>query len=123
MCAVYIPTLSRYSSLEKIVPAWLEQDVPVILMVDPSELKEHIRFRDSKGWRIYVDIARVPRNGMGIGYKRKHCVMHAYDMGYDSFIMSDDDHKPRADSDVQLLLDEAEKPCVLGIGAVVQIYA
>lgn len=123
MGAVYIPTLSRYDSLEKIVPAWLEQDVPVILAVDPHELKEHVRFRDRKGWRSLVGITPVPRSGKGIGYKRMHCVTHAYEMGWDSIVMSDDDHKPRERCDVTFLMDEAEKPGVLGVGAVIQIYA
>lgn len=121
--AVYIPTLSRYDSLEKIVPAWLEQYVPIVLVVDPSELKEHIRFRDVHNWRPGVLIACVPKNRMGIGYKRRFCVQHAYDRGYDAFIMSDDDHKPREDSDVYRLLEEAQKPGVLGVGATIQIYA
>lgn len=120
--AVYIPTLSRYDSLEKIVPAWIEQDMQIILVVDPSELKEHVHFRNSQGWQGLVSIAVVGRNGKGIGYKRHYCVMHASSSGYPAFIMSDDDHKPRDGTDVALLLDEAAKPGVLGVGATIQIY-
>lgn len=123
MCAVYIPTLSRYDSLEKIVPAWLEQYVPIILVVDPSELKAHKRFRDERPWYPMVKIACVPKNGMGIGYKRRYCVTHAHEAGYDAIIMSDDDHKPRVSTDVYDLLDEAVKPGVLGVGATIQIYS
>jgi hypothetical protein len=121
--AVYIPTLNRLEVLEKTVPAWLVHDVPVVLVVDPSELKAHMRLRDRMGWGNFVEITAVKRNGMGIGYKRRHCVTHAYEMGWDSIIMSDDDHKPRESCDAQLLIDEALEPGVLGIGAVVQIYS
>jgi hypothetical protein len=123
MMAVYIPTLSRYDSLEKIVPAWLEQDIPITLVVDPKELKAHVRFRDGKGWRGFVSIARVPFDDRGIGYKRRYCVTHAWNMGYGAIIMSDDDHKPREGTDAGWLLYEANKPGVLGVGAVIQIYA
>ena len=123
MCAVYIPTLSRYDSLEKIIPAWLEQCVPIVLVVDPKELLAHKRFRDAHDWHPMVKIAVVPKDGMGIGYKRRYCVRHAYDVGYDVIVMSDDDHKPRAGTDIYDLYDEAVKPGVLGVGATIQIYA
>jgi hypothetical protein len=121
--AVYIPTLNRLEVLEKTVPVWLDKDVPVILVVDPMERRLHVTFRNAQGWHGFVHIAAVPRNKMGIGYKRRYCVQHAYDMGWDSIIMADDDHKPRPHSDVSLLLYEALNPATLGIGAVVQIYA
>jgi len=121
--AVYIPTLNRLAALERTVPAWLDADVPVMLVVDPSELRRHVRFRNEQGWQGYVRIARVPRNGMGIGYKRRYIVQHAYDMCWDSIIMSDDDHKPRPGSPVEELLHVAARDDVLGIGATIQIYA
>jgi len=121
--AIYIPTLSRIDSLIKIMPAWLEYGYPIVLVVDPMELKQHVQFRDDQGWQGYVSIARVPFNDRGMGYKRRYCVQHAYEMGWDSIIMSDDDHKPRAGTEAGLLLNVAEKPDMLGIGATVQIYA
>jgi hypothetical protein len=123
MCAVYIPTLTRYDSLVKTVPAWLDQYQTVVLVVDPCELKAHIRFRDAHDWHPMVKIACVPKNGMGIGYKRRFCVTHAHEAGYDVIIMADDDHKPRDSTDTYCLLEEAQKPGVLGVGAVVQIYS
>jgi hypothetical protein len=123
MSAIYIPTLSRFDSLERIMPAWLDQDIPVRLVVDPAEFSHHVAFRDSMDWNGLVGIVPVPQDGRGIGYKRRYCVWHADKTGHESIIMSDDDHKPRAGTDVGLLLDFAEKPDVLGIGACVQIYS
>lgn len=121
--AVYIPTLDRLPILERTVPEWIKTGMPVYLVVDPMELKRHIVFRNDHVWHGQVGIVPVPRNGKGIGFKRRFIVQHADQMGYPSFVMADDDHKPREPGMAEELLLEAARDDVLGIGATVQIYA
>ena len=121
--AVYMPTLDRMAVLERTVPEWIKTGMAVYLVVDPSELVKHMIWRNEHIWQGLVGIVPVPQDGRGIGYKRRFIVEHADAMGYESIIMCDDDHKPRAGHDASVLLYEAMNPATLGIGAVVQIYA
>lgn len=120
MTTVYIPTMSRYGNLQKIVPAWMAQDIKVRLMVEASEHRDHVQLIAEQRWRGAVRVIPVPRANLGIGYARKFCVSHANSSGLASIIMSDDDMRPV--SDMWPLLDAAESPEVLGIGAVRSIH-
>jgi hypothetical protein len=117
---VYIPTMSRYDNLRKIVPAWLKQNIPVRLVVEAAEFSAHSSFRDEQGWKGLVRVIPAPRDHLGIGYARGFCVTHARHSGLESIIMSDDDMRPV--SDAWPLLDYAENNGVLGIGAVRGIH-
>jgi len=121
---VYVPTLSRYGTLKKTIPAWLEQEQRIILVTDPDEFEDHVRLRDEMGWVSHVRVVSLPKaaRGYGIGYKRNFIVDHADNSGHRSIIIADDDHKPVNGTDTRLLLREARRPGVLGIGAVIPIY-
>lgn len=116
---VYIPTMSRYGNLLKIVPRWLDMDIPVRIVVDPSEYQEHIRFGKQEGW-AHSDVRIIRQSGVGVGAARRSCVNHAMRSRLASVIMSDDDMKPT--SDMRPLLEESARPGVLGIGAVRGIH-
>lgn len=113
---VYIPTLSRLSNIQKIIPFWLEQDIQVRLVVEHREYRAHTILKRKNGWDSNVYILPLPLAGRGIGYARSYCVQHAKKTALDSIIMSDDDIYVHPSSDAYKLLDEAEKPGVLGIG-------
>jgi hypothetical protein len=119
---VYIPTMDRYANLEKIIPYWLEQDIEPRLIVEADERAAHFMFLADMGWRKSVRIIPVPRDGQGIGFARRYAVRHAKLAGLKSIIMSDDDMRPDHASNYHLLLEEAGKPGVLGIGAVRSIH-
>jgi len=116
---VYIPTMSRYDNLMKIVPRWLDQGIPVRLMVTQGEFQEHVIFGREAGWPLR-DVKVIMQKGIGIGAARRSCVIHARRYGLESIIMTDDDMKPV--SDARPLLTEAARPGVLGVGAVRPIH-
>lgn len=121
--AVYIPTMNRYGNLERIVPLWMEQGFRVRLVVEPTEYDEHARMIMRMGW-IGQGVSAIPVQSprRGIGYARRACVLHAAHTGRKSIIMSDDDMRPVADSDMRLLLHASAVPGVLGVGAVRGIH-
>lgn len=116
---VYIPTRNRYANLKKIIPRWLDQDFKVVLVVDQPEYNEHVYFAEQ--YYGSVEVAATPDPGRGIGYTRAWAVCHAKARRLTSIIMSDDDLRPAISSDMSMLISEAAKPSVLGIGAVRQI--
>jgi hypothetical protein len=118
----YIVTRSRIPNLRKIIPFWLEQDIPVRLVVEHSEWSEHRNFVRDMGWRREVTVVSPDKVERGIGYARHWSVLDADNHGLKSFIMSDDDMRPQAGSDMRLLMKEAARPGVLGIGAVRRLH-
>jgi hypothetical protein len=119
---VYIPTLSRLDNLRKIIPYWLEQEMQVRLVVEHREYGAHNALKRDMGWGSAVYILPLPLDNRGIGYSRNYCVKHASRTALDSIIMSDDDIYVNTSSDAWLLLDEAAKPGVLGVGGALSIH-
>jgi len=125
MNTVYICTRNRLNNVSKVVPRWLDQNFRVILVVEPEQEDEHISLCDDMQWAgdgVYV--LPLSRPNLGIGYSRNQAVLHAWKMRSRSIIMADDDIRPASglDSDMADLIDEASKPNVLGIGAVLRIH-
>lgn len=114
---VYIPTLSRLDNLRKIVPIWLQQDIQVRLVVERREYQDHVKLKKQENWGTDVYILPLKLAARGIGYARQQCVLHAKATDLSTIIMSDDDMYPHPSTDVWQLIDEAERPGVLGIGA------
>jgi hypothetical protein len=114
----YIVTRNRINNLKKVVPTWLERDIPVVLVTEFSETRMHTDLIREMGWRGKVIQDGPPQPDRGIGWARNWVVRNAARQGLESFIMSDDDMKPAAGADMNLLLAEAAKPGVLGVGAV-----
>jgi len=113
---VYIPTLSRPDMIEKIVPAWLDHDMPIRLVVERREYHMYNRLKKARGWGRNVYVLPLPLSGRGMGYARKFIVNHAKATNLEAIIISDDDHKPTNQSNMWELIDEAEQPGVLGVG-------
>ena len=75
------------------------------------------------GWhRVRVVSLPIAARGLGIGFKRNFIVDHADNSGLRSIVIADDDHRPSGDTDTGLLLKEAGRSGVLGIGAAIPIY-
>lgn len=120
---IYIPTLGRMNNLKAIMPRWLESEIPIRIVVREDQYKDHMNLCREMGWRILdVDVVRLPRGTFGYGATRNFIVRHARKMGDKSIIISDDDMRPRSGTDMGLLLDEADKPRVLGVGAVRSLH-
>jgi len=104
--------------LKRTVPRWLDQPVrPLRLVVPSGEYAAHVALRDEQEWEgVYV--VSLPRGSWGIGASRHFCVEHAYDCGYDEIIITDDDYRPARGTDVRKLLEAAQDPYALGVGAV-----
>lgn len=118
---VYIFTRGRTDRLLKSVPRWREQGLAVRLIVEPSEFAEHTKLRDDRLWD-HVSVLSLPEANAGMGFARSFAVHHANHKGYKSIIVSDDDIRPAVGSDMSLLLEEARKPGVLGVGAVHSLH-
>jgi hypothetical protein len=122
MDVVYIPTMSRIDMLRKTVPNWIDQGIQVRLVVDRMEFSIHGKLKREENWGKNVYILPLPLSARGIGYARNFCVQHAKKTALISIIMSDDDIHIHSNSNASLLLEEAEKPGVLGIGATRSIH-
>jgi hypothetical protein len=118
---VYIPTLSRAGNMMKVVPAWLQHDIPVRLVVERDQYDDYARLRDEQSWDR-VKILKLPKLRQGIGNTRRLIVEHAAGQGLKSIIMSDDDMHPKPGTNMRMLLDSAQDHRVLGIGAVRGIH-
>jgi hypothetical protein len=117
MPVVYIPTLGRVDMVEKTVPHWLEQELFVRLVVERHEYHPYNNLKKRMGWGKDVYVLPLPLSMRGTGYARRFIVQHARRTNQTSIIMSDDDIRPDPNSDFWELIDEAEQPGVLGIGA------
>lgn len=118
---VYIPTRSRPANVRKIVPRWLDQNQSVRLVVDPDEVNLHLALRAQEGWGSDVRVW-APPGVRGIGAIRRKIVRQAARNGLTSIILSEDDAMPERSSDFNELLDWADRPDVLGIGATRPIH-
>jgi hypothetical protein len=88
----------------------------VVLVVEESEYGKHDVLIKSMGWDN-VEAIIPPSYNRGVGYARRYAVSRASARGLRSMIMSDDDVMPSPDSNMKLLLTEAGKRGILGIGA------
>src|SRR6266568_841142 len=120
---VYVCTRGRINNLKKIVPRWIDQNFRVILVVEKKEHKNHTFLCNEMRWSIgEVSVRALPREDRGIGYARNWAVQHASGVKLRSIIMADDDIRPAADSNMSILTEEARKPEILGVGAVLRIH-
>ena len=119
--AVYIPTLARHELLKKTVPRWIEQRIPIRLVVRSDQFRSHVVLRDRMGWDG-VTVINLPRGTFGFGAIRNFIIWHADVKRHRSIIICDDDLRPAAGSDFRLLLAEAARKGVLGVGAVRSIH-
>jgi hypothetical protein len=122
MDVVYIPTLSRTDMLKKTVPQWIDQGLQIRLVVDRAEFSIHDKLKRAEDWGRDVYILPLPLSGRGMGYARNFIVQHAKKTSLVSIIMSDDDVHIHTNSNASLLLEEAEKPGVLGVGAIRSLH-
>lgn len=114
--SVYIITRSRPDNIKKIVPRWLDQNLPVTLVVEEEEHDHHTSLVRGMGWDN-VEVISPKSVNKGVGHARAFAVWDADRHGLKSMIMSDDDLRPTSVSYMHLLLREAERPGVLGVGA------
>lgn len=112
---IVMPTRSRYDSLEKVLPHWMEQDLPITLIVEPNELAEHKRFLRDHDFSALVAAESQRRSNAGIGWARDIALNVAHRAGYHSVIMADDDVYPRKGDDVRTLLKFTSAEKSLGI--------
>lgn len=113
----YMPTLGRLANIRAIVPYWIEQMDQVRLVVERYEYNDHAKLKREMGWGEKVVIINQPLSGRGIAYVRNFIVKHAKESGQRSIIIAEDDTKPVKGSDFVMLLEEADKPDVVGVGA------
>jgi len=119
---VYIPTLGRLEHIKKIVPYWLQQEIDIRIVVERYEYNEHAKLKREMGWGKEVVILTQPLSGRGIAYVRAFIVKHAKNAGHTAIIIAEDDTRPMPSSDMVLLLEEADKPYVVGVGATRPIH-
>jgi hypothetical protein len=123
MNIVYICTRARINNLKKVVPRWLAQGFKVVLVIESGvEFRLHEDLREEMDWsprNVWLQL--LSERDMGIGYSRAEAIDHAHSAGLKSIIMSDDDIRPAPESDMSLLIQEAEKPNILGVGAALRI--
>jgi len=123
--AIYISTLSRPDNLRKVIPYWLEQELPIRLVVERREFALHNKLIKDERWNSNggnITVIPLPLASRGLGYSRWYCVTHAGQMKMKSIVLADDDLYPRRESDYWDLLEAAEHPKVLGIGATCSLY-
>jgi len=121
---VYIPTIGRPGNIRAIVPRWLEQGMPIKLIIRPEEYKLCSALRKQEGWyRRDVGIRILPKSTpIGYGATRNYIIRYAMKQEERAIIISDDDMRPAHGSDFGELIYEAARPGVLGVGAVRSIH-
>lgn len=127
--SVYIHTRSRLGYLDKVLPAWFEQKGigRITIVVEPGErwaTYRHLREACPGAIRAgKVRVEPLPQADRGMGAARAWVVQHAYALGEEVIIMSDDDLYPmRGRSDARLLVNEVKDKDILGIGVCVSFY-
>jgi hypothetical protein len=108
---VFIPSRGRISHARRLTDVWRQEGFDVHWVVEPNEFLDY-------DYEVEGDKAHalpIPNNG--IGYSRNHCVNLAASFGYESIILADDDIKPGKNANMDILVDWAEHPKVLGITA------
>src|SRR5215204_6078524 len=86
-------TRDRLDTLRKILPSWLEQDLPMLLLTEPKQIAAHKKLVLELGIRKEVVVAGHNQSDMGVGYARMRAVEVADTFGIGAFVMSDDDMK------------------------------
>lgn len=113
--SVYIPSRARSTRLDKVMPAWIEQDMDIQLVVPFGEYQAYVDVVRSNGWDVAV--LKSPRSVDGIGATRRFIIEHAKKAGLGEIIMCDDDFKPMPDTDMWDLLDAAKDQYAVGVAA------
>lgn len=91
--AVIIPTRDRIDILRKTLPLWLEHNLPMLLLTEPSQVQTHRALLKELGIGREILVSGHRRSNKGIGYARKRAVEIAGNFNVDAFIMADDDMK------------------------------
>lgn len=112
----YIITRNRLDNLKKIMPRWIDQGISVVFVVERVEQWRHERLIKSMDW-VDARVISPDQQNRGVGYARAFAVRDASHHHLSSIIMSDDDMRPANGSDMGILLREADRVNVLGIGA------
>lgn len=118
---VFIPTKARPDLLTKVLPRWAAQpNVDAIIpTVEPQDVDD---YRSIAQMYKKVHLFKLRYNDMGVNYARNRIVRAAKRQGLDSFIMADDDHQPRPDSDVSMLCRDLKDTPTMGMGIMLSFY-
>ena len=94
---IVMPTRDRQFRLEKCLPAWIEQDLPIFLITEPNQVIPTNRWLREMGWAKEVRAVSQGAAGRGIGYARKRAMLYSHRANYGAVIMADDDITPKGD--------------------------
>jgi hypothetical protein len=119
---IVMPTRDRLNRLEVCLPHWLEQDMPIHLVVEPGQVMLHVEFLRERGWAGPVTVVSQRRSNAGIGFARRMAVRYANEKGYTDIIMADDDVYPVKDASVRPLLDFVAKKKAMGVAGWMSSY-
>jgi hypothetical protein len=119
---VYIPTVGRPENIRKIVPAWLDQDMIVKLVVDARDSGEYLAIKKAEGWGNDVRVIGLPSSVHGCGAIRRFIIQKANANHLPAIIIAEDDVFPLASSSFWELISIAQRPDVVGIGAVRSVH-
>ena len=119
---IVMPTRSRFNRLEVCLPHWLEQDMPIHLIVEPGEVRAHWRWLCEHDFCGAVNVVSQKKSNAGIGYARRVAMTYAHEQGYTECIMADDDVHPFKGESVKPLLDFVAKENAMGIAGWMSSY-
>jgi hypothetical protein len=111
---IYIVTRDRLALLRKVMPYWLEQELPITLVVESSESRIHSEFVAELTAAVRI---LAPGDNLGIGQIRRSIFDDAVEKGLAAIIMADDDIRPT--KSIRPLLSFIRGPTrAIGIGTV-----
>jgi hypothetical protein len=120
MNVAFIPSRGRAEMLgTKILPKWKEQNVHVIVVVEPDQYWEYLQ--TTKPFYPQVEVVCLPEQNRGINFSRHWIVRYATNNGLQKIIQADDDIWPSPSTDVNRLFEWNGLNC-LGIGIMVPFY-
>ena len=119
---VYIPTIGRIDlKLRAHLPRWIEQEMPIRLVVRPDEYDAHrllAKDLERTHGEIDLSVVKLPAaTKTGLGATRNYVVRHAERRGLSSIIICDDDVRPAKGTNMWRLIEDADQENVLGVGA------
>jgi hypothetical protein len=121
---VYIHTRNRLKFLEQTLPKWpavTPDDVELTLVVEPNEVKKHLRFLKEHDLKDRVGVLGLSDTNLGMGNSRNEAFHDAQRKGHESFITTDDDLFPMDDPTI-LLETAAYTDDLLGVGCYFSMY-
>lgn len=115
---VIIISRDRPERVRELAPAWEAQGLPVHVLTEPDQVSAY-----SAALRDFpAVVVGHEEPDMGVAYARAGSLRLASELGYEAYVMADDDTIPHRGSNVRPLLDFVAREAAVNCGGWLQIH-